>query len=56
MVMHNLIVWAFNLLMLEQLFAAFEAKRVAAWKGEGLFFIVVIGFEADSAFENLIHI
>lgn len=37
--------------VLVDLFETFEAKSVTAREGKGLFVLVVVGFEADSAFK-----
>jgi hypothetical protein len=54
--MDDLIIRTLNLLMLVKLLAALETERVTARQRKGFFIIVIIGFEADTAFKDLIHV
>jgi hypothetical protein len=41
--------------MLVKLLAALEAEGVTAWERQRFFVIVVVGFEANSTLEYIIH-
>ena len=54
--MVNLIVWAFDHLVLVELSGALEAEGVTAWQRNWLLIVMVVWLEANATFENLIHL
>ena len=52
----DLIVWAFDHLVLVQLANALEAKGVTAGKRDWFLIVVVVWLEANAAFKNLVHL
>ena len=52
----DLIVWAFDHLVLVQLADALEAEGVAAGERDWFLVVVVVRLEANAAFKNLVHL
>lgn len=56
LMMRDLIVWAFDHLVLVQLTCAFETERMTTWQRDWLLVVMVVWLEANATFENLIHL
>ena len=56
LMMRDLIVWAFDHLMLVQLSSAFETERMTTWQRDWLLIVMIVWLEANATFENLIHL
>jgi hypothetical protein len=50
--MNDFIIRTLNYIVLMKLLAAIEAKRMTAWKSDGLLIIMVVGFETNTTLED----
>jgi hypothetical protein len=54
--MYNFIIRTFYLVVFIELFAAFEAKRVTTRERQWFLVIMIVCFETNSTFKNVIHL